>query len=96
MEAILGLRQAYISQQLMTLRNAGILQDRRDGWNNYYSVICPEIYNVLDAVRQMVGKPVLEPGDLPTTCTCPNCKAEPEKSMNSQFKVSGLINQIKL
>ena len=33
MEAHLGFRQAYISQQLSVLRDAGLVQDRRDGWN---------------------------------------------------------------
>ncbi len=32
LEAFLGLRQAYISQQLLILREAGLVQDRRDGW----------------------------------------------------------------
>ena len=31
MEAHLGFRQAYISQQLSVLRDAGLVQDRRDG-----------------------------------------------------------------
>jgi ArsR family transcriptional regulator len=74
MEAILGLRQAYISQQLMVLRDAGLLQDRRDGWNIYYRIIRPEIYSVLDAVRQMAGKPALSPANLPIACDCPTCK----------------------
>lgn len=76
MEAVLGLRQAYISQQLMMLREAGIVQDRRDGWNNYYRVIRLEIYTLLDAARQMAGKPALEFATLPIACDCPNCKGE--------------------
>ncbi|MGB7872971.1 MAG: metalloregulator ArsR/SmtB family transcription factor [Anaerolineales bacterium] len=88
LEAILGLRQAYISQQLMTLRDAGLVQDRRDGWNNYYRVIRPEIFNVLDAVRQMVGNPAAEPGVSPVACACPNCRAESEQTMNSQFEIA--------
>ena len=43
MEAMLDLRQAYISQHLMVLREAGVLADRRDGWNIYYRVIKPEV-----------------------------------------------------
>ncbi len=37
MEATLGYRQAYLSQQLAVLREAGIIQDRRDGprWVEY-------------------------------------------------------------
>ena len=38
MEAHLGFRQAYISQQLMVLKEAGLIQDRRDGWNVFYHI----------------------------------------------------------
>ena len=38
MEAMLGLRQASISQQLMVLREAGLVGVRRDGLNVYYRV----------------------------------------------------------
>jgi DNA-binding transcriptional ArsR family regulator len=41
MEAHLGYRQDYISQQLMVLREAGLIQDRRDGWNVFYRVSEP-------------------------------------------------------
>ncbi len=81
-EAVLGLRQAYISQQLMVLRDAGIVQDRRDGWNNYYRVIRPEIYNVLDATRQMAGKPTINPMNLPLACDCPTCKSDVGQTAN--------------
>ena len=74
MEAILKLRQAYISQQLMVLRDTGLLQDRRDGWNIFYSVIRPEIYDVLDAAHKMVGPAPLSMGSLSVECTCPNCQ----------------------
>ncbi len=36
LEAILGWRQAYISQHLMALRKADIFQDRREGRHVYY------------------------------------------------------------
>ena len=55
MEATLGYRQAYLSQQLAVLREAGIIQDRRDGWNIFYRVMKPEIYQVLDAVYYTKG-----------------------------------------
>ncbi len=88
MEAILGLRQAYISQQLMVLRDAGIVQDRREGWNNYYRVIRPEIYNVLDAARQMTGKPARNLMNLPIACDCPNCKGESGHTVNSPTELA--------
>ena len=54
MEAKFGLRQAYISQHLMILRDAGLVTDRRDGWNIFYSVSRPEIYKVIDDVRVFI------------------------------------------
>ena len=55
MEAWLGLRQAYLSQQLSVLRQAGLIRDRRDGWNIYYQIADERIYEVLDMVRRMTG-----------------------------------------
>ncbi len=54
MEAALGLRQAYISQQLMVLRQAGLVTDRREGWNVFYRVVKPEVYALLDAALATV------------------------------------------
>lgn len=76
METILGLRQAYISQQLAVLREAGLVQDRRDGWNIFYRVTRPEVYDVLDAAYQMVGGEELTRSimDQAEVCPCPKCK----------------------
>jgi ArsR family transcriptional regulator len=78
-EAHLGYRQAYISQQLAVLREAGLLQDRRDGWNIYYQVSRPEIYSLLDAASDVLGiKPRLELNrNLEQACPCPRCSLEP-------------------
>src|SRR3972149_6488943 len=54
-EAALGYRQAYISQQLSVLREAGLIQDRRDGWNIYYRVIQPKVFDVLDTAQAVTG-----------------------------------------
>src|SRR5690606_35866859 len=72
MEAHLGYRQAYISQQLMVLREAGLIQDRRDGWNVFYRVAEPRIYAVLTAVEALVG-PVEHSAKPATACPCPKC-----------------------
>lgn len=53
LEAFLGLRQAYISQQLAVLREAGLVQDRRDGWNIFYQVVQPEVYGLLDLAARL-------------------------------------------
>ncbi len=47
-EAALGLRQAYISQQLTLLREAGLVCFRREGWNVRYRIARPEVYTLLE------------------------------------------------
>lgn len=80
MEAILGLRQAYISQQLSVLKEARLVQDRRDGWNIYYRVVRPEVFDVLEAAGRMLGgephPPVVRERD--EACPCPKCSPAPE------------------
>jgi ArsR family transcriptional regulator len=79
MEAALGYRQAYISQHLMLLREAGLIQDRRDGWNIYYRVTKPDVFDLIDATAGMVGTSLPQAGENPPprknvpTCPCPKC-----------------------
>jgi len=73
MEAHLSLRQSYISQQLAVLREAGIIQDRRDGWNVFYRVADPKIYTVLDAVQQVIGGSSTPQISAAIDCPCPKC-----------------------
>ncbi|HQH36549.1 MAG TPA: metalloregulator ArsR/SmtB family transcription factor [Anaerolineaceae bacterium] len=82
MEATLGYRQAYLSQQLAVLREAGIIQDRRDGWNIFYRVIRTDIYPILDAVNALVGSPADAPQGRVTaaTCPCPKCTSSREQA----------------
>jgi DNA-binding transcriptional ArsR family regulator len=80
MTAMLGLRQAYVSQQLMVLREAGLVIDRRDGWNIYYHVTRSEVYGVLDAARAMFAgqrqaMPTLILTSRGESCPCPKCQA---------------------
>jgi ArsR family transcriptional regulator len=90
LEAVLGYRQAYISQQLMVLRDAGLLQDRRESWNVYYRVIRPEIYSVLDAVRKMTGMPEAKLKLTPIACSCPTCKEHNVHRMNIPVELQNL------
>jgi DNA-binding transcriptional ArsR family regulator len=88
MEAKFGLRQAYISQHLMILRDAGLVTDRRDGWNIFYSASRPEIYKVIDDVREFIdpisetraGTKESEAGKSGNKrpCPCPKCNAGAE------------------
>ena len=77
MEAMLGLRQARISQQLMILREAGLVEVRRDGLNMYYHVVKPRIFDVLDAVYAATEKrrPRLVHKHAKDSCPCPKCNA---------------------
>jgi len=79
-EANLGYRQAYISQQLMVLRESGLVEDRRDGWNIFYRVVKPEIYAVIEAATEVTGAanrplPIKRVGD---ACACPKCSTVPQ------------------
>jgi ArsR family transcriptional regulator len=75
MEATLGLRQSYISQHLMVLREAGLVEDRREGWNVFYRLTRPEIRRLTEALgvlskgRQSRLRHVHAAGD----CPCPKC-----------------------
>lgn len=88
MEAMLKLRQAYISQHLMVLREAGVLADRRDGWNMYYRIVKPEIFTVLDAMNAMTGGRVTirhEHANL--ECPCPKCHAAAQVIPSAAVKI---------
>ena len=80
MEATLGLRQAYISQQLSVLREAGLVSVRRDGWNIFYQVTRPEVYDVIDAARALLPKSsqkrlsMLLAAPKSGACECPKCQ----------------------
>ena len=80
MEATLALRQAYISQQLMILKNAGLVEPRRDGLNLYYRILKPEVFRLLDAAVSVTGVPAQRPSHehAEVECPCPKCNAKTE------------------
>ncbi len=92
MEAKFGLRQAYISQHLMVLRDAGLVTDRRDGWNIYYQVSKPEVYQVIDAMKGLTGitdsrltahfHAIDKSSETPRPCPCPKCSAKADSDHN--------------
>jgi len=77
LEAHLGFRQAYISQQVAVLREAGLIQDRREGWNIFYSIKDPHIFAVLDAVAHISGNGELL-AHASVACPCPTCSGTPK------------------
>ena len=62
LETTLGLRQAYVSQHLMTLRGAGMVTDRKDGLRVYYRVSDLSVHAVLDTARSMVSRQTQKQG----------------------------------
>jgi len=77
LEAVLGQRQAYISQQLMTLREAGLIEDRREASRVYYRVIDAAVFQVLDAARSYAGELTGGTDVSSSQCSCPKCRPAP-------------------
>lgn len=81
-QAMLGLRQAYISQQLIILRRAGLVKARKDGLNVFYQVADPGLFALLDLAwetswPQARDRESAPPARLPelaaVSCPCPKC-----------------------
>jgi len=78
LEQLLQKRQAYISQHLMVLREAGLLETRRDGKYIYYRLASPAILALVRSAAELAG---IDPADFPAyqardfleKCECPNC-----------------------
>lgn len=74
LEAVLGCRQAYISQHLMVLREAGLVEDRRDGVRIYYRVVKPEVFDLVKAAIRLSGVEALQVNhSIVKDCPCPKC-----------------------
>ncbi|MFL7890466.1 MAG: ArsR/SmtB family transcription factor [Anaerolineales bacterium] len=86
LEAAIGQRQAYISQQLMALRDAGIVESRREGRNIYYHVSNPHVLDLIQAASMISNQqsepiPITGPRNLQGECPCPKCEPQnPEES----------------
>jgi DNA-binding transcriptional ArsR family regulator len=85
LEHALEQRQAYISQQLARLREAGLVIDRREGLNVFYALSDEALKDLLDmailtaaakAKREghELGFEMIKP-DHTEACPCPNCSA---------------------
>lgn len=78
----LGARQPYVSQQLMRLREAGLVQDRRDGVMVYYRLTCDCVGDVMESMHRLLRAtgaeaafPPLPPRPAPG-CPCPACNGQ--------------------
>ena len=75
METALGKRQAYISQQLMVLRDAGLVDTRKDGLQVFYCLADDFSAALLDAFFGPVEE---ERQTRLEGCSCPHCVIEVE------------------
>lgn len=76
LEAYLGCRQAYISQQLMVLRNAGLITSSRKGLNIYYRLTDMGILDLIDAFPGKEHDSLMQLNfKASKSCTCPKCQA---------------------
>ncbi len=78
LEAALGWRQAYISQHLMALRKAGILQDHRAGRYIFYRLKDASLLDLIATAARLSGlsaeavSTLTNPQKNPA-CECPQC-----------------------
>ncbi|MBC7264461.1 MAG: helix-turn-helix transcriptional regulator [Chloroflexi bacterium] len=82
--AVLQQRQAYVSQQLAILKEAGLVADRKVGLYVYYHLADTDIVRVLREVRLRLATASGEesllqirlPARAELNCSCPECRAE--------------------
>ncbi len=83
-QAMLGKRQAYISQHLNVLKQAGLVISRKDGQRTYYQISDSRWYNVIEQVqailvsegRLSVSEESELASSLRTACHCPQCLSQ--------------------
>ena len=74
LEAHLGYRQPYISQQIMVLKKARLVAERREGTYVYYRLDDPRVSALLDVLAPKATVPRARARRL-RACTCPKCSA---------------------
>lgn len=97
LQAMLGQRQAYISQHLMALRQAGWVTRRKEGLRVFYRVSEPQIFAVLDSAQVMAraqrktrGLPIERKLTLrPGRCHCPRCAGAPLRLKDGRSRLPG-------
>lgn len=75
--ALVHQRQAYVSQQLMVLREAGLIQDRKESFRVYYRIKDLRVFPLLDAINVMRGERANSFNQQAMAgCPCPRCQLE--------------------
>jgi len=92
LEALLGYRQAYISQQLMELRKAGIVDARRDGRFIFYRLRDTALLQLIQEAGTFAGVPdaqldILAQAETAIQCSCPHCTGEPISTLIAEEQI---------
>lgn len=58
--ALVGIRQATVSQHLAVLRQKGVVLTRKDGANIFYKVANPKIIVACDTIREVLFEQLAE------------------------------------
>jgi len=98
LEQMLKKRQAFISQHLMVMRDAGLLDTRRDGKYIYYRLADKD--GVLDLIRSAAMIAGLSTDEMPVTqieqvltqCVCPNCDVDAKTPNAPQYGTDAVTN----
>ncbi len=77
--AALHSRQAYVSQQLIFLRQAGVVEDRKDGARVYYRVRDSRVFEILDLVNGVTGAEQIAAPETLAKCPCPKCQSNGQR-----------------
>ena len=73
LEAVLGRRQSYISQQLMILRDVGLVDSHKDGLHVFYRLVDSAMIPLLESA---LGPPERKRDrNRASDCPCPKCTA---------------------
>lgn len=98
LETLLKKRQSYISQHLMALRKAGLLETRRDGKFVYYRLSNPGVIKLIEDAAVIAG---FDLGSIPELssdqplekCICPHCgEMEENAKLSSSALDLGTVN----
>ena len=60
LQAVLGIDQSSVSQQLAVLRNKNIVESRKEGTTVYYTVRDPMIFQLLDIARAIFNNHLID------------------------------------
>jgi DNA-binding transcriptional ArsR family regulator len=92
LEAVLGIRQATISQHLMVLRDADLVTTQRDGRNIFYRLAKPELFAAICQFASVTGVSsdvLTQFSCLPVpNCPCPRCNPDLDPTLTCQ-KIKG-------